>query len=203
MKIKAIIFDYGQVLTFPQSESSINSMVKLLNTEKEHLIKNYYYHRDLYDSGKINGKEYWKLVLKSMNIINYNENILDELVNYDLESWFVQNSDMWNLALNLRNNYKTALLSNNINELVIKMEKELDLNKYFDKIVFSNRLDFIKPDPRIYQYCLELLGIHPEESIFIDDKSVNVESANKLGINGFIFKNYQGLIEYLKELQVI
>ncbi|RYX98501.1 HAD family phosphatase [bacterium] len=203
MNIKAIIFDYGQVLTFNQSVKSINSMIGLLNSNENHFNKAYYEHRDLYDSGKINGPEYWKLIIKSLALEINDQETINTLVNHDLESWFEQNQEMWDLVLKLKNNYKTALLSNNIHELVEKIEKELDLNKYFDTIVFSNRLDFIKPDLRIYQYCLDLMQIKAEEAIFIDDKQINVDAANKLGIHGITFTSYEQLINDLEKMNIL
>ncbi|XP_012518923.1 PREDICTED: acyl-CoA dehydrogenase family member 10 isoform X2 [Propithecus coquereli] len=39
-----------------------------------------------------------------------------------------------------------------------------------------------KPDPRIYQLCLERLGLQPSESIFLDDLGPNLKAAASLGI---------------------
>ena len=41
-----------------------------------------------------------------------------------------------------------------------------------------------KPDPAIYHHVLKELGTEPEETIFIDDKRVNIEAALRAGDEG-------------------
>jgi len=52
-----------------------------------------------------------------------------------------------------------------------------------------------KPDPAIYQLTLERLGTRAEETLFIDDKAVNVETASALGVVGIRFTT----IEHLRD----
>uniref|UniRef100_A0A8C6YJ56 Acyl-CoA dehydrogenase family member 10 n=1 Tax=Naja naja TaxID=35670 RepID=A0A8C6YJ56_NAJNA len=54
--------------------------------------------------------------------------------------------------------------------------------KQFDVIVESCREGVCKPDPRIYQLCLERLGVLAKESIFLDDIGQNLKAASQLGI---------------------
>jgi FMN phosphatase YigB (HAD superfamily) len=46
-----------------------------------------------------------------------------------------------------------------------------------------------KPDPAIYRYTLRELGTQPEETLFIDDRAVNVEAANAMGMKAMVFTN--------------
>jgi len=39
----------------------------------------------------------------------------------------------------------------------------------FDAEVFSNSAGLAKPDPRIYRLCCELLGVEPEQAVFVGD----------------------------------
>ena len=45
--------------------------------------------------------------------------------------------------------------------------------------------------------------LEPEESVFIDDRPVNIEGAKKCGIHGIVFRSYEQakteLEEFLKE----
>ncbi|KAM6377341.1 acyl-CoA dehydrogenase family member 10 isoform 2-T2 [Pluvialis apricaria] len=76
---------------------------------------------------------------------------------------------------------KTALLSNNFCRLNGGSFLPLD-RKHFDVMVESDREGMHKPDPRIYQLCLEWLGVQPQESIFLDSSSQNLNAAAQLGI---------------------
>jgi putative hydrolase of the HAD superfamily len=51
----------------------------------------------------------------------------------------------------------------------------------FDAEVFSSRLGISKPDPRIYLHCCELLGVEPEEAVFVGD-GANDELAGALRV---------------------
>ncbi|XP_009878664.1 PREDICTED: acyl-CoA dehydrogenase family member 10 [Charadrius vociferus] len=76
---------------------------------------------------------------------------------------------------------KTALLSNNF--CLLNGESFLPLDrKHFDVMVESDREGMHKPDPRIYKLCLEWLGVQPQESIFLDSSSQNLNAAAQLGI---------------------
>ena len=54
-------------------------------------------------------------------------------------------------------------------------------------LVWSYQLGIAKPDPAIYRHVLKELGTQPEETLFIDDKPVNVEAALALGMKGILF----------------
>ena len=48
-------------------------------------------------------------------------------------------------------------------------------------------VDLLKPEPRIYEILLERYGLTPSETLFIDDREMNIEAAAALGIHGFVF----------------
>uniref|UniRef100_A0A670ZRS5 Acyl-CoA dehydrogenase family member 10 n=1 Tax=Pseudonaja textilis TaxID=8673 RepID=A0A670ZRS5_PSETE len=76
---------------------------------------------------------------------------------------------------------KAAVLTNNF--YLESGESFLPIDrKQFDVIVESCREGVCKPDPRIYQLCLEHLGVLAKESIFLDDIGQNLKAASQLGI---------------------
>uniref|UniRef100_A0A8C5WN56 Acyl-CoA dehydrogenase family member 10 n=1 Tax=Laticauda laticaudata TaxID=8630 RepID=A0A8C5WN56_LATLA len=76
---------------------------------------------------------------------------------------------------------KAAILTNNF--YLESGESFLPIDrKQFDVIVESCREGVCKPDPRIYQLCLEHLGVLAKESIFLDDIGQNLKAASQLGI---------------------
>lgn len=52
----------------------------------------------------------------------------------------------------------------------------------FHAFVESSVVGLRKPDPRIYQHLLGLLGIAPGESVFLDDIGRNLKTARQLGM---------------------
>lgn len=72
---------------------------------------------------------------------------------------------------------------------------------FFDGILVSADVHMIKPDIRIYQYLLEKYHLKAEESLFIDDRSENVEGAKKVGMQAVVFENnYEILKKYIDKM---
>ena len=91
--------------------------------------------------------------------------------------------------------YRLILLSNT-NPFMMSwaLTKDFDggegsLEDYFDALYLSYRLGVMKPDARFFQAVIENEYILPEESLFVDDGSRNVETARKLGFNTMCPKN--------------
>jgi putative hydrolase of the HAD superfamily len=67
-----------------------------------------------------------------------------------------------------RMNKKIGLISN-ADAVEISGWPESPFAPYFDSVVFSYQIGFIKPEPEIYEYALDSLGVTAEESIFVGD----------------------------------
>jgi putative hydrolase of the HAD superfamily len=52
----------------------------------------------------------------------------------------------------------------------------------FEHVIESSKLGWRKPDPRIYQYACELLGVAPERCIYLDDLGINLKPARAMGM---------------------
>jgi len=87
----------------------------------------------------------------------------------------------------LRPAYKTGIISNATDNLLELITHAYPIADAFDVIVGSAIEQVVKPDPRIYQRCLERLGILPEEAIFIDDFAHNIAGARAVGMAGLLY----------------
>jgi putative hydrolase of the HAD superfamily len=52
----------------------------------------------------------------------------------------------------------------------------------FDQIIESSKAGVRKPDPKIYQMMCELLGVAPENCVYLDDLGINCKPAAALGM---------------------
>lgn len=82
--------------------------------------------------------------------------------------------------------YKLYVLSNMSREF-IDFLRNVPVYKNFDGEVVSCEELTIKPEPRIYEILLERYNLTPSETIFIDDRAVNLEAAQKFGIHTHLF----------------
>jgi HAD superfamily hydrolase (TIGR01509 family) len=70
----------------------------------------------------------------------------------------------------------------------------------FDAIVFSSEEKCRKPEEKIYRLALDRLGMAPEEAMFFDDFQENVDAANRLGMQAFVFQGSHPAIETLRKI---
>lgn len=99
----------------------------------------------------------------------------------------------------LRKNYRIFLLSNSnkihydhyVNDFRVKFGFD-DFDALFEKAWFSFNIGLKKPDPAIFRYVLHHCGLQPDETLFIDDTLVHVESAQRTGLNAHYLKIADG-----------
>jgi epoxide hydrolase-like predicted phosphatase len=90
----------------------------------------------------------------------------------------------------------TALLSNSWG-LAYPREHWDEL---FDVVVISGEVGMRKPEARIYQLTAERLGLAPEACVFVDDLAPNIRGAAAVGMVGVHHVTPQQTIEELESL---
>lgn len=67
------------------------------------------------------------------------------------------------------------------------LEAQHDIWKLFSGVVFSCRIEKVKPEPDIYEHLLTEHRLDPAETVFIDDLRENLEAAAAFGIRTIQF----------------
>lgn len=83
--------------------------------------------------------------------------------------------------------YRTALITNTAHEFCGIWRKQLSVDDLFDAVAASCELGARKPDPRIFELTLGMLG-EPDaaEVLFVDDMSENVAGARQVGMEAIL-----------------
>jgi putative hydrolase of the HAD superfamily len=87
---------------------------------------------------------------------------------------------------------RMALLTNNVREWEPQWRAKLpEIDEIFEVVVDSAFVGMRKPDPEIYVLTLERLGgdIEPSECLFVDDVDVNCETARSLGMHAVHYRD--------------
>jgi putative hydrolase of the HAD superfamily len=87
---------------------------------------------------------------------------------------------------------RMALLTNNVREWEPHWRAKLpELDEIFEVVVDSAFVGMRKPDPAIYSLCVERIGdgVAASECVFVDDNDVNVEAAAALGMAAVRFES--------------
>jgi len=182
-----VIFDYGMVLTGPPDPEAHAAMMRITGLPAGKLDPLYWADRHAFDEGKLTGEAYWRDILHQAGL-TLAPSAVEELIQWDGRMWMTLNPAMlaWAAALKARG-FLTAILSNIGDTTQQAMERELKWLARFDVLVWSHQLRMAKPDPAIYRYTLEKLGLQPAEALFIDDREVNVETAAALNMKALVF----------------
>jgi putative hydrolase of the HAD superfamily len=189
LALRAVVFDYGMVLTGPKEPQAYATLLRLTGLPQEHFESLYWADRHAYDEGKLTGLAFWQKLLQNAGLANEN-GLAEELNLWDARMWTTQNPAMlaWQLALK-QQGIKTAILSNMGDNVLANVERTFDWPSRFDVLVWSYQLGIAKPDPAIYLHTLRELDVVPGEALFLDDKAVNIEAAQALGMRAILFSD--------------
>lgn len=186
--IKNIIFDYGKVIInldfdltrIAFEKEGVNNFNSMF-TEFSHQP---FFH--LFDCGLISEEEF-RMHLRTATGLNLTDSIIDSCWNAMLLD--IPKTRM-KYVEGLQTSYNTFLLSNT-NSIHLKfisnyLQKEFgisDISEKFKKAYYSCQVGMRKPDEKIFQLVMEENNLLPEETLFIDDSAVNIETADKLGMH--------------------
>lgn len=190
-EIKAIIFDFGCVISMDQDSKSVDEMHRILQRPCQVCKESYSKFRPDYDAGLITAEEYWQNICDDCHIA-CSKSMVDELIRLDVKSWTVINREIRDYIIGLKScKVKKAIISNMTKEVLEYINKNLTWFEIFDVAVYSCDIKKCKPEKAIYYKCLELLQLQPDECLFVDDSYKNVKSAGEIGIHTIQFKDYK------------
>ena len=193
MGLRAVVFDYGMVLTEEQDPAAYAALLRLTGLDRDRFEPLYWADRHAYDEGKLTGVAFWQKLVRDAEI-GETTGLAEELNVWDARMCTTQNRAMlaWQLELK-QHGIKTAILSNMGDNVLANIERTFDWLARFDVLVWSYQLGMAKPEPAIYQHTLRELGVEPGEALFIDDRLVNIEAARALGMRGILFSTVDTL----------
>ncbi|MDR0950615.1 MAG: HAD family phosphatase [Candidatus Ancillula sp.] len=185
-KIETVIFDYGNVLTVWDPFQAVKDKY----TEKEFLrFKNDVHLEaliDTWDGGetreqtveriafvdRIRGTNWVDLYnhyednfAKTLSPLKGMDKLIEDLQAAGIKCYGLSNWSISNIHIAKRDIRAIGLL---------------------DGMVISGEEKIIKPNPRIYNTLLDRYNIKAETALFVDDKPVNVEGAEIVGIQGYL-----------------
>ncbi|OYU95363.1 MAG: hypothetical protein CFE21_09435 [Bacteroidetes bacterium B1(2017)] len=111
--------------------------------------------------------------------------------------------EMDRLLMNLKPNYRLIGLTNtNAIHNTVWPLKYAETLQYFEKIFSSHELLTRKPERKIFEIALDYLNMKPEQTLFLDDNSDNINGAKDMGLNTLLVtSNVQMRIDLEKILK--
>lgn len=178
-RIKAVLFDYGGVLTpVGQLGTGLMHIADMVGIEAEKLNRAIYAHYPLKQRSDILEEDFWERIGESLGVriptelpefwrwaeLDHHEKAVGELVQ-ELQ----------------RQNIQTGILSNVVRPIAGFIRSRGGYQN-FNPIILSGEVGFSKPEPEIYQLALDRLRLKPEEILFVDDREENLATAEEFGM---------------------
>ncbi len=184
--IRALIFDCFGVLYW----DNINRLYNLVHTDQFRELSDLIH---ACDHGFITSKDL-------VNQVAELAGISPEAVAAVVREKHTRNDELIERVGQLRGSYKTAMLTNMGSDTLDTIFSEEERTKLFDAVVVSSDIGLIKPSRDIFEHTLERLGVQPEETLFIDDRPVNTDGAERLGMKTILFASNDQFEHELRRL---
>lgn len=116
-----------------------------------------------------------------------------------IAKYHVPNAELIAYAEQLKSQYKTMLLSNIGNKVIDRLFDGAVEDK-FSEVVLSYQVGLAKPNPEMFTYAAERLGVAPDECVMIDDIEANCEGAEIAGMKSILHTTNASTIAQLQTL---
>ncbi len=197
-KIEAVLFDFGRVLMTAQDAHLYEENDKRFGFLKGHTRK---WIDEFYHYGHIGQletmEEFWSLCTTDTGKMTLSDaedfwtRIKATQRPNDVLIRFIKEYLVGKMQL--------VVLSNFTKDLPDYL-KRFKIDHLFSRVFISAKLGTKKPDARIYQYALDALRVPAGSCLFIDDKQINIQTAQDLGMIGILFTNTDEVIRNIRAL---
>lgn len=193
MSIRAVILDYGEVISKPANAAVHREMLAIAAMPEALFDKLYWDLRLDFDAGLLNSHAYFQKIAQ-LEGKSFTRAQLEQLTECDARMWMDVNELMlaWTKELK-RAGLLTAVLSNIGDGVLNAMRRGFPWLAQFDKRIWSCEIGIVKPNAAIYLYAVEQLGVRPDEALFIDNLAPNVAGAEAAGLHGIVFEDVEQL----------
>jgi putative hydrolase of the HAD superfamily len=118
---------------------------------------------------------------------------------------FTPNPPIASLIQRLAQAQIPLLLGSNTNPLHARQFRRqfANLLDQFDHLVLSYEVGHAKPDPAFYHACIHYAGVPPASCLFIDDLPENVAGAQAAGLHAWLYRDPSSLTLHLQQLGLL
>jgi putative hydrolase of the HAD superfamily len=196
--LKAILFDYGMVLSGPPRPAAWATMQRLTGLDEVRLHAAYWAPRLDYDRGIHTGSTYWRAVGEYASLA-LDDDAVQALLAADNALWTQPNQPMIDWALRLHAaGTSTGILSNLGDRMTAGVLQAFPWLADFTHRTWSHTLLLTKPDPAIYAHAAEGLAVPPGSILFIDDREDNIAGGQAAGMQTI---RYTGQTAFEEEME--
>jgi glucose-1-phosphatase len=200
MSIRAVIFDFGNVIGFFDHHRATRRLAGL-SPMSEEAIYNFLFDgrlEDDFEAGRIGAAEFLQILRDKCRITGD-----DETLAALFGDVFTPNPDVCALVPRLRPQYRLVLGSNCTPLHSVQFCRQFaDTLRHFDALVLSHEIGARKPASVFYETCVRHAGCAASECVFVDDLTANVEGAIVCGLQGIVYRGPEELTAKMQALGI-
>ena len=184
MKYKAIIWDFGGVITsspfeafnkFEEANGLPKDIIRTINSENSDMNA-----WAQFESNSITIDQFNDLFLKEAKAKGFDIKGRDiiKLLKGSIRE------NMVSFLRELKSDFKLGCITNNVKP---SSEENTDIEtkeamSIFDHVIESSIVGIRKPNPEIYMMSCDALNVSPDQCIYLDDLGINLKPARELGM---------------------
>ena len=197
---RVVVFDYGEVISLEPTDVDRAALVARAGVDAEPFWTAYWAHREPLDQGTISIADYWTAVASDLGV-EWDAVDVHELWALDHRGWLSVDPGTLRVLHALADGGTRMALLSNAGADFSGWLRSGSFAPLFERVFVSGELGLVKPNADIYEHVIAELGITPDELLFVDNKSENVEGARAVGGDGHVFTDAAGLEAWLRGLQ--
>ena len=194
---RVVVFDYGEVISVSPTAADRAVLEGIAGVPSERFWAAYNATRDELDRGTLASGDYWRGIGEACGR-QWDDGTVQRLWSADIRGWTSANPEVVAIIAELAAaGTRLALLSNAAEEYG-SLFRFSPMARCFERVFVSGELRMLKPDAEIYEHVAAELGVTPAELVFVDNRAVNVEGAEAIGITGHVFTGAADLRAFLE-----
>jgi putative hydrolase of the HAD superfamily len=190
-----VVFDYGEVIC--TRTEALPELAARLGVPPTDFESAYWEHRDAYDRG-ISEATYWKAVADTLGV-DIDADTVAELTRIDVTGWARLHPDSAALLEELAHAGTRLALLSNAPASFARFAEQQPWAQHFHTRVFSADVGCAKPDAKIYELLVSRLDARPQDCVFFDDRSSNIEGARAVGLRAYLWQGADHARQVLAE----
>jgi len=196
LTLKVVLFDFGGVIAEEGFHEGLIAIGKKNSLDPERFFADV--DRLIYETGYLVGTAdealFWNEVRRKTGITGSDQELREEIL-----ARFVFRPAMLACADRLRAaRLKVGMLSDQTNWLE-EIDRKTPLFRHFDIVFNSFRLHKSKRDPSVFRDVCSIMGVRPDEVLFVDDNNSHIKRAADEGLITLHFKTPE---DFDKQLRV-
>jgi putative hydrolase of the HAD superfamily len=195
--IRAVLFDFGGVLADEGFREGLKAIGRKNGIDQEDFFAtaSELIYKTGYVVGMAHESEYWDTIRKETGIIAHD----DELRNEILKRFVLRPKVLHYVDKTKAAGLVTALLSDQTNWLD-EINQQSPFFNHFDHIFNSFNLHKGKRDSSIFSDVCTVMGLKPEEVLFIDDNIDNIKRAHGERLHVIHFESIESFAKKIKNI---